>query len=44
MKDAITLKLSKEDKNFLKQEARKERLTLSAYVRNRMLSGYGQDK
>ena len=40
MTDMITLKLSPEDKKFLKQEAKKERLSLSAYVRNTLLSGY----
>ena len=40
MTDIITLKLSKQDKAFLKKEAKKERLTLSAYVRTKMLAGY----
>jgi len=40
MDEIISLKLSREDKNFLKSEAKKERLTLSSYVRNKVLSGY----
>ena len=40
MDEIISLKLSTTDKAFLKKEAKKERLTLSAYVRNKMLSGY----
>lgn len=39
MNEIISLKLSKEDKRFLQGEAQKERLTLSSYIRNRMLSG-----
>ena len=40
MNEIISLKLCKQDKDFLKKEAKKERLTLSAYVRTKMLSGY----
>ena len=40
MDEIISLKLSTSDKAFLKKEAKKERLTLSAYVRTKMLSGY----
>ena len=39
MNDIITLKLCKQDKEFLQQEAKKQRLTLSAYVRTKMLAG-----
>ena len=40
MNDVLTLKLSKQDKKILQTLAKKERLTLSAYVRTKMLSGY----
>ena len=40
MEDIITLKLSTQDKKILKRLAQKERLTLSAYVRTKMLAGY----
>lgn len=43
MSEVITFKLSKEDRNFLSKEAFKERLTLSAYVRTKLLGGY-EDK
>ena len=38
MNEIISLKISKEDKNFLKKEARKMRLTLSSYVRYKILA------
>lgn len=34
--EAIVLKLSKADKRFLQQEAMKERLSVSAYVRQKI--------
>ncbi len=37
--DAIVLKLSKMDKEYIKKMAQQERLSISAYVRNRMCSG-----
>tara|TARA_A100001015_G_C15027658_1_gene731397 strand:- start:1420 stop:1569 length:150 start_codon:yes stop_codon:yes gene_type:complete len=40
MDEAITLKVSRQDKKFLRERAKKERLTLSAYVRTKILSGY----
>lgn len=39
MNDIITLRLCKQDKEFLQREAKKQRLTLSAYVRTKMLAG-----
>lgn len=36
LNDAIVLKISKQDKNAIRELARKERLSLSAYVRNKM--------
>lgn len=36
--DIMSLKLSKEDKIFLQKEADKQRLPLSTYVRNKVLS------
>lgn len=38
MKEIISIKLSKEDKIFLKREAKKERLTLSSYVRYKIFA------
>ena len=38
MNEIISLKISREDKNFLKKEARKMRLTLSSYVRYKILN------
>ena len=39
LNDAIVLKISKQDKAIIRELARKERLSLSAYVRQRMFSG-----
>ena len=39
MNEIISLKISREDKDFLKNEARKMRLNLSSYVRYKILSG-----
>jgi uncharacterized protein (DUF1778 family) len=39
MTEKINLRLSKEDKELLKGIAKKERMSVSAYVRNRMLRG-----
>lgn len=36
--EAIVLKLSRADKEFIRQEAKKERLSVSAYVRQKMCS------
>lgn len=38
MRDRIELKVSPEDKEFLKDEAKKNRVTLSAYVRLKLLN------
>jgi hypothetical protein len=38
MNEIISLKLNREDKDFLKNEARKMRLTLSSYVRYKVLA------
>lgn len=38
MDEMISIKLNKEDKNFLKNEAAKMRLTLSSYVRYKILA------
>ena len=39
MNEIISLKISREDKDFLNNEAKKKRLTLSSYVRYKILSG-----
>jgi len=39
MNEIISLKISREDKDFLMNEARKMRLTLSSYVRYKILNG-----
>jgi hypothetical protein len=39
MDDAIVLKLSKNDKRFIRQMAREERMSMSAYIRNKMCAG-----
>ena len=39
MNEIISLKISREDKHFFKNEAKKKRLTLSSYVRYKILSG-----
>ena len=39
MNEIISLKISREDKNLLKNEAKKKRLTLSSYVRYKIFSG-----
>tara|TARA_R100001440_G_scaffold968_2_gene3251 strand:- start:162 stop:299 length:138 start_codon:yes stop_codon:yes gene_type:complete len=43
MKEILNLRLSKEDKILLKTIAKKERMSVSALVRNKMLKniGYG---
>jgi len=38
MNEIISLKISREDKNFLKKEAKKKRLTFSYYVRYKILA------
>jgi hypothetical protein len=38
MNEIISLKISREDKDFLKNEAKKKRLTLSSYVRYMILA------
>ena len=38
MNDTIKLRISKEDKTILKKEAKKYRLTVSAYIRFKMLN------
>lgn len=38
MNEIISIKLSREDKDFLKNEAKKKRLTLSSYVRYMILA------
>jgi len=38
MNEIISLTISREDKNFLKKEARKMLLTLSSYVRYKILA------
>ena len=42
MKEYIRLRVSTEDKQLIQQEAKKERLTLSSYIRNRLLRDYVQ--
>ena len=39
MNEIISLKISREDKDLLKNEAKKKRLTLSSYLRYKVLSG-----
>lgn len=39
MDDAIVLKLSKTDKRFIRQMAMQERMSMSAYIRNKMCAG-----
>ena len=39
MEERLHLRLSKEDKTMLKTIAKKERMSVSALIRNRMLSG-----
>ena len=39
MNEIISLKISSDDKNLLKNEAKKKRLTLSSYVRYKIFSG-----
>ena len=41
MKEILNLRLSKEDKVLLKSIARKERMSVSAFIRNKMLKGIG---
>lgn len=38
MNETIRLRVSKEDKRLLTNEAKKHRLTISAYVRTKMLN------
>ena len=42
-KEQVLLKLSKEDKEYLQKEAKKERLTLGSYVRRRIFQGYNNE-
>ena len=44
MEEILNLRLSKEDKILLKTIAKKERMSVSAFVRNKMLKGVGYER
>lgn len=44
MKEFVRLRLSTEDKDFIQQEASKNRMSVSAYVRTRVLNNTVRDE